>query len=204
MDHQGRATSPPQAGAWCERKRGAGIFVLPAFAASATVVASSSSGSPRRPGGQRDRRDCNSREDDEGGGGCGEEEEDDRTVTGATRLRQTFFLSPPSPRVIGEVGGTTSTLVALRTKIWGQGDKEHQGRATSPPSRTAERHRGGVLECKRNNNQNFRELTMEIGRVHYRCYTPSTDMQFSSSIDSSDSNSPPESESGSSPKTSTP
>jgi hypothetical protein len=67
------------------------------------------------------------------GGGCGEEEEDDRTATGATSHCQTFLLSPPSPRVLGEVGETTSTLVASRTKIWGEGDMEHQGRATSPP-----------------------------------------------------------------------
>ncbi len=61
------------------------------------------------------------------------------------------------------------------------------------------------LECKCNNHLDFRELTEEKGRLHYRCYTPSTDMQFSSSIDSSDSDSSPKSESaGSSPKTSTP
>ncbi len=55
-------------------------------------------------------------------------------MTGATSRCQTFLLSPPSPWVLGEVGGTTSTLVASRTKIWWEGDKEHQGRATSPPS----------------------------------------------------------------------
>jgi hypothetical protein len=60
------------------------------------------------------------------------------------------------------------------------------------------------LECKHNNHLDFRELTEEKGRVHYCCYTPSTDVQFSSSIDSSDSDSSPKSESGSSPKTSTP
>jgi hypothetical protein len=63
---------------------------------------------------------------------------------------------------------------------------------------------GGVLECKRNNHLNFRELTREIGRVHNRCYTPSTDVQISSSIDTSNSDSPPKSESSSSPKTDDP
>ncbi len=57
------------------------------------------------------------------------------------------------------------------------------------------------LEGKRNNHLVFRELTGVKGRVHYTCYTPSTDVQFSSSIDSSDSDSSHKSESGSSPKT---
>ncbi len=39
------------------------------------------------------------------------------------------------------------------------------------------------LECKRNNHLDFRELTAEKDRVHLFCYTLSTDVQFSSSIE---------------------